>query len=283
MNIYILYTVTSLGLLLSLFWTLVVFLGKRIGGENDMPQVIRYGKLQVSTNLVLTNLALSLVTAVVPLILEFYITLNSSLSLASSREVPNAENVRRSDEFSAAMLEEYKVVLGADPLIKMPGVPGELRVWIGSSSVDPNLPGYMTRATEYLPAIGETAKVTPFAPAFEIEPNESICVGIDRTGSAVRFRLRPTRVGTFNVGADVQLFHSSDCSGAPVPKSTETLQITVVVDKDDVLQERTKRLGEVLWEKFLDFWGLSVALFFALLLFLIRGRLKKWFSFKSDN
>lgn len=280
MNIYILYIVTSLGLLLSLFWTLFLFLGKPVGGENDIRQAIRYGKLEVRTSLVLTNLAVSLVTAVVPLFLQSPLLFSGAV--VPSNGVPSTEVLSRSDEFAAAKLEEYKVVLGADPLIKMPGVPGELRVWIGSSSVDPNLPGYMTRATGKLPAIGETAKVTPFAPAFEIEPKESICMGIDRTGSAVRFRLRPTRVGIFNVGADVQLFHSSDCSGAPVPKSTETLQITVVVDKDEVLQERTKRLGEVLWEKFLDFWGLSVALFFALLLFLIRGRLKKWFSFKSD-
>lgn len=274
MNIYILYIVTSLGVLLSLFWTLFVFLGKPGGGENDVPQVIRYGKLEVRTSLVLINFAVSLAIAVLPQI---------PFLLFSGAVVPSSEvDLSRLNEFAAAKLDEYKVVLGADPLIKMPGVPGELRVWIGSSSVDPNLPGHMTKATGTLPAIGETAKVTPFAPAFDIEPIESICMGIDRTGSAVRFRLRPTRVGTFNVGADVQLFHSSDCSGAPVPKSTETLQITVVVDKDEVLQERTKRLREILWEKFLDFWGLSVALFFALLLFLIRGRLKKWFSFKND-
>jgi hypothetical protein len=175
--------------------------------------------------------------------------------------------------------EEYKVVLGADPKIKMPGIPGELRVWIGSPTIDPNLPTYLTRATGSLPAIGETAKVTPFAPAFDVEPKESICMGIDPTGSAVRFRLRPTKAGTFNVGADVQLFYSDNCSGTPVPKSTETLQVEVVVDTDEAFQARSNQLGQIFWEKFVDFWGVLVALFFGLVLFLIRGRLKKWFAF----
>jgi hypothetical protein len=178
---------------------------------------------------------------------------------------------------------DYKVVLGADASIKMPGPPGELRIWIGDPNVDPNLPRHMTRAEGIIPGIGQTAKVTPFAPAFEIDPAESICMGIDPTGSVVRFRLKPTKIGTFDVGADVKLFNSKDCSGTPVPKATETLQVQVIVDSDEIFQERTKQLGDVFWDKFLDFWSVALATFFALLLFLIRGRFKKWFSFESDK
>lgn len=277
-NIYIVYAVTTLGILLSLLWVLFLFLGKPTPESDKKNQMIRFGHLEIRTNAALGCLITSLFTAVLPLVSQFYLSLHAS--------VPMAEDPRTKgqlDKFSAAVLEySYKVVLAADPEIKIPGIPGELRVWIGSLRADPNLPNYMTRVAGNLPAIGDTAKVTPFALAFEIEPKESICMGIDPTGSAVRFRLRPTKAGTFNVGADVQLFKSSDCTGTPVPKSTETLQVTVIVDKDEVLQERTIELGEVLWKKFLEFWGLSVTLFFAMLLFLVRGRLKKWFSFKSD-
>ncbi|MEP6880322.1 MAG: toll/interleukin-1 receptor domain-containing protein [Nitrosospira sp.] len=179
--------------------------------------------------------------------------------------------------------EDYKVVLGADGKLKMPGIPGELRIWIGDPRVDPRLPSNMVQASSILPAIGGTARITPFAPAFEIEPKQSICMAIHSTGSATRFKLTPTKIGLFNVGADVQLFNSQNCDGTPVPKWTDTLQVTVVVNSDQAFEERTNQLGSILWEKFLDFWGLSIALFFALLLFLIRGRLKKWFSFGRDK
>lgn len=179
--------------------------------------------------------------------------------------------------------EDYKVVLGADANLKLPGVPGELRVWIGSPHVNPNLPDHMAQAGIILPAVGETAKITPFAPAFEIEPKESVCMAIHPTGSVSRFKLMPTKIGTFNVGADVQLFNAPECRGAPIPKWTDTLQVTVVVNSDEALQERTKQLGEIFWEKLKEFWGLSIALFFALLLFLIKKRLKKWFSFGNDK
>ncbi|MEO8787156.1 MAG: toll/interleukin-1 receptor domain-containing protein [Chitinophagaceae bacterium] len=190
-------------------------------------------------------------------------------------------------EIPLADKEGYKVVLGADANLKLPGVPGELRVWIGSPYVIPNIPNDMIRRDIVFPPIGETAKITakitPFAPAFEIEPKESICMGVHPTGSESRFKLRPTRIGTFNVGADVQLFNAPECRGAPSPKWTDTLQVTVEVNSDEAFQERTKQLGEIFWEKLKEFWGFSIALFFALLLFLIRGRLKKWFSFGDDK
>ncbi|MEP6605976.1 MAG: toll/interleukin-1 receptor domain-containing protein [Nitrosospira sp.] len=190
-------------------------------------------------------------------------------------------------EILLADKEGYKVVLGADANLKLPGVPGELRVWIGSPYVIPNIPDDMIQRDIIFPPIGETAKITakitPFAPAFEIEPKESVCMGVHSTGSQSRFKLIPTRIGTFNVGADVQLFNAPECRGAPIPKWTDTLQVTVVVNSDEALQERTKQLGEIFWEKLKEFWGLSIALFFALLLFLIRGRLKKWFSFGDDK
>ena len=116
-------------------------------------------------------------------------------------------------------------MLGADPHLTLPGTPGELRVWIGSPNADPKLPIDMAQAERVLPAIGKTAKVTPFAPTFELEPKESVCMAIHPTGSNTRFKLIPTKIGIFNVGADVQLFNQPDCRGAPIPKWTDTLQL----------------------------------------------------------
>jgi len=179
----------------------------------------------------------------------------------------------------AVKFDEYKVQLGVDALMKIPGVPGELRVWIGAPEYAPEFREGMKKAAGSLPKVGETAKVTVFAPAFEVEPRESICMRLHPTGAEVRFMLRPTRKGVFNVSADVNLYGSDDCSGAPVPKAVETLQVTVKVDAGEVVGERAGEMWEVFWGKFLDFWGAVVALFFGLILFLLRGKLKKIFGF----
>jgi hypothetical protein len=205
---------------------------------------------------------------------------------AAPKHATAKEGVASTKNFMGRAVSEvdnYKVVLGADASIKMAGPPGELRIWIGNPSVDPDLPGYMAQAEGTLPKVGQTAKVTPFAPAFEIDPPESICIGIHPTGSGVRFRLKPTKTGIFRVGADVMLFDSVDCSGTPVPKATESLQVEVIVDSKEAFLDRAKQLSDVFWEKVLEFWGLTSALFFALLLFLLKRRLKKWFSFEEDK
>ena len=42
MNIYLIYIVTALGVLLSLFWMLFMFRGKAIAGTDDRQQTIVY-------------------------------------------------------------------------------------------------------------------------------------------------------------------------------------------------------------------------------------------------
>ena len=76
MNDYIVYSVTALGILLSLFWMFFIFRGKSIAGTDNKPQTIRYRSLEVRTNSVLGVLTASLLTAVLPLILQFYLVLN---------------------------------------------------------------------------------------------------------------------------------------------------------------------------------------------------------------
>lgn len=178
-------------------------------------------------------------------------------------------------------LDEYTVVLGSDEHMRMPGLPGELRVWIGSQEYQADFPERMVQDETTVPAEGESAKVEPFAPAFEIVPESTQCIRVHPTGSEVRFQLFPKERGTFAVGANVYLFESRDCSGSPIPKTTSTLTVTVEVDTKGAVTEKMKELWDILWEKFLQFWAALVAIIFGLFLFLIRGRLKKWFGFEE--
>lgn len=177
----------------------------------------------------------------------------------------------------------YKVELGADTHMKIPGASGELRVWIGAPDYAANFPEGMSTTTDTLPAIGSTAMVTPFAPAFEVKPKESICMKIHPSGSDIRFELIPLKKGSFKVGADVRLFDSEDCSGIPVPKAVTSLNVEVVVDKSEVIQAHSQELWAVFWGKFLEFWAAIIALFFAVLLFLIKGKLKQWLGFQGKG
>ena len=174
--------------------------------------------------------------------------------------------------------DDYKVKLGADPVLRIPGPPGELKVWIGLPAYEPEYKD-MNIESDTLPAEGKTAMVTPFAPGLKVEPNKSICMKTNPKGSEVRFTLTPIESGSFKVGADVALFDSNDCSGSPIPKATTTLRVDVSVDPMKVTVKYAKELWEIFWKKLLEFWGAAVALFFAALLFLFRKKLKKWFGF----
>jgi len=190
-------------------------------------------------------------------------------------------------ESPAAMLpppdnrEEYRVIMGADSLIKLPGLPGELRVWIGDSSYSSNMSARMERDTANIPAVGEWATVKPFAPGFQIEPPETQCITIHPSGSEVVFELIPERSGIFEVGVTVNLYNSSTCSGSPIPKTAANLLVTVEVDRAEKIKAGLLEFWNMFWVKLLEFWGGLLALFFGLILFLIRGRLKRWFGFES--
>jgi len=180
-------------------------------------------------------------------------------------------------------LDKYKVELGVDAELQKPGPPGELKVWIGDPSLSAGFSPEMATAETTVPAIGQSAKVTPFAPDFEITPAESICMKIHPSGSEIRFALKPRATGTFKVGADVLLFEAADCQGTPVPKSAATLKVEVVVNKQGVAVGYLLQLWDILWQGVLDFWKWLVAAVFALLIFLIRKRLKKWFGFDAPG
>lgn len=87
MNVYILYVVTTLGVLLSLFSILFVSRGKSIGADGS-PQTIRFGGIEARTNLIMTLLIVSVMAAVLPLCLEFYLLLVGAIGV--SQQAPEA-------------------------------------------------------------------------------------------------------------------------------------------------------------------------------------------------
>jgi len=181
-------------------------------------------------------------------------------------------------------LDKYTVELGVEGVMQIPGPPGELKVWIGSPEFSPNFSADMATTKTTVPAIGNSAKVTPFAPDFDISPTESICFIVDPSGSTAHFAITPRSTGTFKVGADVLLYASNECTGTPVPKSATTLKVEVVVNKEGVAKNHLLQLWDVLWDGILNFWTWLVATIFGLFVFLIRKRLKKWFGYEaSDN
>jgi hypothetical protein len=175
---------------------------------------------------------------------------------------------------------DYRVKLAADPVLTIPGPPGQLIVWIGLPAYEPAYSDLKTKI-DTLPATGKTAKVTPFAPGFKVEPATSICMKTNPRGSDVRFKLIPLESGSFKVGADVALFESDDCSGAPIPKATTTLRVDVSVDRVKLTLKYLSELWDVFWKKLLQFWGEALALFFAALLFVFRNKLKKWMGYSE--
>ncbi|OOG26440.1 hypothetical protein B1C78_05085 [Thioalkalivibrio denitrificans] len=174
-------------------------------------------------------------------------------------------------------LDQYKVELGADEVLSMPGEPGRMQVWIGAMDVEPARPPGMIFETDTLPAVGQTAKITPQAPAFDVFPSESICLLIHPSGSSKQFHLTPREPGTFRVGAEVYLYNSQDCTGAPVPKAVTHLQVTVKVDRARQVRSHAHQIWLVTWEAFLDFWGALLVIFFGVLLVLFRKRLRGLF------
>lgn len=179
--------------------------------------------------------------------------------------------------------EEYKVVLGAEEQLQLPGLPGELRVWIGPIDRDPTLPNHFVADETRVPAEGKSAEVEPFAPGFEVSPAATQCIKLHPSGSEVRFQLRPKSAGDFKVGADIRLYDSVDCSGSPVPKTAATLTVTVEVSAPDWLMAKGNELWQIFWDQFIEFWAAFLGLFFALLLFLFKKSLKRRFGFGEGD
>lgn len=180
-------------------------------------------------------------------------------------------------------LDDYIVEIAADKNIKM-GETGELRVWIGANEFKRLFNPNMVQDETSIPgSIGQYARITPYAPDFEVNPSEIKCIIIHPSGSEVRFSLTPKKTGELKVSANIELFYSEDCTGASVPKTAKTLSVFVKTDKKSVVKKGLKEIGVVFWDKFLSFWGVLVALLFAFLLFIIRRKLKRRTGFDEKK
>jgi len=180
-------------------------------------------------------------------------------------------------------LDDYKVILAVDENLKM-NETGELRVWIGAKDVNAKFPKGVVQDVTTIPAsIGQYAKITPYAPDFEVAPSEIKCIRIDPSGSDVRFSLKPKKSGTFKVSANIELYNSVDCTGTFVPKTAATLSVIVKVDKKQLLVSKLQEMGTIVWNNFISFWSALIALIFAVLLFLIRRKLKRKTGFDDKK
>ncbi len=182
-----------------------------------------------------------------------------------------------------SLADEYEIKLAADAQMSIPGPPGTLIVWIGSIAYTPDFSASFATDQETIPNLGDFAKVRPIAPNFTIDPSETQCFRIVPSGSQKKFTLTPKSSGEFRISAEVELYDSNDCWGAPVPKSSSTLEVKVSVNEAGYVKRGIAELAEVFWEKLVDFWGALVALFFGLILYLIRGKLKRWFGYGGSD
>ena len=178
----------------------------------------------------------------------------------------------------ASDAEDYSLQINATRELKIPGPPGKLSVWIGLARNAPAVSSRDVSASRSLRETGRTAKITPIALGMDTDPPTG-CLKIDPDGSEKIFSLRPRSRGSFQVGASVELFNSDDCSGTPVPKSSELITVKVKVG----YASRVDELAATAWQALLDFWAQALALVSALLLFLLRKQLAGWFGFRQQK
>lgn len=187
------------------------------------------------------------------------------------------------EKINNTKLEEYKVELAVDENFCL-HEKGELRVWIGAKDIEVNFEEGMAVDKTTIPAnIGQYARITPYAPDFDIYPAKRECVKIDPSGSDVRFTLTPKRKGNFKVSANIELFTSEDCTGASVPKTAKTLTVNISVDNKYVAINKLSELGNIFWDKFISFWGALITFLLAVVLFVIRRTIKRKTGYQENE
>lgn len=179
--------------------------------------------------------------------------------------------------------------VSASRTIQLHGPAGELRVWLGLPERAPATAADEV-SREAVIGHGQTARVTPFANREDVRIEAdaaATCYRLSPDGAEIAFRLYPGKPGAFAVGARADLFDSPDCSGPPVPKTSRTLAVDVVVDVGGEVKAKVGvglwDLGARLWQGVLSFWDKLVLLVFALLLLRVRKRLYVWAGVKSEG
>ena len=184
---------------------------------------------------------------------------------------------------SSLNADDYTAVLDVTQQMEL-NQKGDLRVWIGIENYMPEEESDMVRKTTSFPGDeGNYARITPYAPDFRIEPEESQVMRIVPSGSSVLFTIIPEKKGEFKISAKIELFDNPDFEGVPIPKTTNIVSVVVSVDPTVKIKSGLGELGTVLWDNFLKFWGAVVALIFGALLFVTRKFIKKKTGFTGNG
>ncbi|KGL64011.1 hypothetical protein [Polaribacter sp. Hel1_85] len=179
---------------------------------------------------------------------------------------------------------DYIVILSVDSIINI-NETGMLHTWIGLPNAKIEFPeGQVQDKTSIPSTIGQYAKIKPIAPDFEISGyTPGKCHKIHSSGSEVRFSIKPKSEGTYSVSADIELYDNSKCEGTPVPKTAKTLSVSVKINKEKEFSNKVTELKNIVWDKFILFWGALIALIFSTIIFLIRRKIKKKTGFEEKE
>lgn len=190
-------------------------------------------------------------------------------------EPETSENMSLPEFDEESEKKDFKVILSVDSLMYL-GQSGMLQVWIGREDVDVSFSKGMTQDVKTMSStIGKFAKITPFAPDFEIEAISTIvCHKIDPNGSEVSFGLVPKDEGNYRVSANIDLFETPDCTGISVPKTAKVLSVFVGVDMKKEISKKVHEMESVAWDKFKIFWVALMTLIFGAAIFVIRRFIK---------
>lgn len=177
---------------------------------------------------------------------------------------------------------DYKVVLSVDSVMYL-GQSGMMEVWIGSEDIDVKFSKGMTQDEKTIPSsIGQYAKITPYAPDFEVTSlAATICYKIDPSGSEIRYSLTPKNEGNYKVSAEIELYQTEDCTGISIPKTARALSVSVGINSKNELSKRIHEMQEVVWDKFMIFWVALITLLFGAAIYLVRRYIKNKTGFEG--
>lgn len=151
---------------------------------------------------------------------------------------------------------DYAVLVSASESIPLrKKEPGMLIVWIGVAGTAPARDRGTATAGGSLGPGANAVLVEPVPVGLGIIPQKAICRRLDPAGTQIRYQLHPNARGTFQVGPDVKLFASPDCTGPPLPGLPHRVQVEVAVPFWDATLDGVLDLARVTWNEFLAFWG----------------------------
>jgi hypothetical protein len=177
----------------------------------------------------------------------------------------------------------YLVKLSADKSMKIPGSPGEVRVWIGLEHFEKPSAADMAVASDVVDTSYSYVAIHPnFPESFKVETTYPACLKLDKVGTEVAVLVTPQEAGVFKIGATVLFYPSANCLGSPSSKQARTLKIEVNVDKSAKLSEKTSELLAIFWDKFKEFFAALVVLCLGFILYLVRRRLARS-GYKNDG